>query len=148
MIAKIIFCIILLTSICCVSSEIILTDRERSTGLVDRHREALENLVKDLDLVLVIRPSDPTSTKLQKIKKYATKSLDVHDKSSNWGPMSGFVPTDYFFNKKTGQTLNGDGNRPGVKISAEHHHANALTWDTKLSEVNLFLIRELFEDNS
>ena len=94
----------------------------------------------------MIRPSDPTSTKLQKANKYATKSLDVHDKSSNWGPMSGFVPADHFFNKKTGQTLNGDNDQPGFKVSTEHHSVDALTWDTKLSDANLFLTAELFED--
>ena len=117
---QIILCIILLTTACCVSATIALTNREMETGLVDRHREALEKLVKEMDVTLIVRPSDPTSTKLQKANKYATKSLDVHDKSSNWGPMSGFVPIDYFFNKKTGQMLNGDKDRPGFKVSTEH----------------------------
>ena len=74
-----------------------ITDRE--SGVVTEHISALENKCKELNVFLFIRPTELDSTRLIK-QGYATKSMSVHDKSSNWGPMAGFVPCDQFFSKK------------------------------------------------
>mmetsp|Transcript_71773 Transcript_71773/g.126716 ORF Transcript_71773/g.126716 Transcript_71773/m.126716 type:complete len:430 (+) Transcript_71773:287-1576(+) len=52
------------------------------------------------NVIIVLRPS--TFETLQRIQDgiYASKSVDVHDKSSDWGPMSGLVTLDPFFSKK------------------------------------------------
>jgi hypothetical protein len=74
-----------------------LSDRE--SGIVARHIPELEKACKDLNIFLFVRPTEYDSTKLIE-QGYATKSMSVHDKSSNWGPMAGFVPCDQFFSKK------------------------------------------------
>ena len=83
------------------NGQLALTDTEKLTGMVDEHRQALLKLIKsDLnlyDFAIFVRPSDPTSTKLVKAKSYATKGLDVHSKSSNWGPQSGYVVQRHAF---------------------------------------------------
>jgi hypothetical protein len=74
-----------------------VTDRE--SGVVTEHISALEKKCKELNIFLFIRPTEYDSTRLIN-QGYATKSMSVHDKSSNWGPMAGFVPCDQFFSKK------------------------------------------------
>jgi len=73
------------------------TDRE--SGVVNEHIAALEKKCQELNVFLFIRPTEYDSTRLIQ-QGYATKSMSVHDKSSNWGPMAGFVPCDQFFSKK------------------------------------------------
>lgn len=53
------------------------------------------------------RPSEPATMRLIG-QGFATKSMDIHDKSSNWGLTSGFVPCDQAFNKNPGGTPNPD----------------------------------------
>ena len=69
------------------------------SGVVSTHISALEKKCKELNVFLFIRPTEYDSTRLIN-QGYATKSMSVHDKSSNWGPMAGFVPCDQFFSKK------------------------------------------------
>ena len=72
---------------------------DRESGVVTAHIAALEKKCKELNVFLFIRPTEYDSTRLIN-QGYATKSMSVHDKSSNWGPMAGFVPCDQFFSKK------------------------------------------------
>ena len=72
---------------------------EKASGIASNHISALEEACQALNVFLFVRPTEYDSTKLIK-QGYATKSMSVHDKSSNWGPMAGFVPCDQFFSKK------------------------------------------------
>ncbi len=72
---------------------------ERQCGITDPHIKALENTMKKENTFLFVRPTEYDSTILIK-QGYATKSMDIHHKSSNWGPMAGFVPCDPAFSKK------------------------------------------------
>ena len=72
---------------------------DRDSGVVASHIGRLEDACQNLNVFLFIRPTEYDSTKLIE-QGYATKSMSVHDKSSNWGPMAGFVPCDQFFSKK------------------------------------------------
>lgn len=72
---------------------------ERECGITDPHIKALENTMKSENTFLFVRPTEYDSTLLIK-QGYATKSMDIHHKSSNWGPMAGFVPCDPAFSKK------------------------------------------------
>jgi hypothetical protein len=114
--------------------------------MLDRHRIALQNLATTLDSVFVIRVSDATSTKLVKAKVYRTKGLDVHDKSSNWGPVAGFVPTDLFFNKQSGNLGLNSATMPSPEVDIHAHAKDILTFDTKLNTVQLYLSPELRDD--
>ena len=47
----------------------------------------------EMDTIRLIDAGDPGGS-------YSTKSVDIHDKSSDWGPQRGSVPVDPFFSKK------------------------------------------------
>lgn len=72
---------------------------ERESGVTAEHTTALEGLMTEINTFLFLRPTEFDTTILIK-EGYATKSMDIHDKSSNWGPMAGFVPCDPAFCKK------------------------------------------------
>jgi toxin LF subunit len=72
---------------------------ERRSGITAEHIAAIEDLMASENSFMFVRPTEFDSTILIKAG-YATKSMDVHHKSSNWGPMAGFVPCDPAFNKK------------------------------------------------
>jgi len=67
-------------------------------GMTTEHIAAVENTCREMNTFLLVRPS--TKETMQLIGEgYATKSMDIHDKSSDWGPASGFVPCDPAFSK-------------------------------------------------
>jgi len=72
---------------------------EKESGIVDSHVKAIEATATAMNTFIFVRPTEFDSTILIKVG-YATKSMDVHHKSSNWGPMAGFVPCDPAFSKK------------------------------------------------
>jgi hypothetical protein len=76
-----------------------LSFAEKELRMTDAHIAAVKNVCRQRDLFLFLRPSEVDSVLLIKAG-YATKSMDVHHKSSNWGPMAGFVPCDPAFSKK------------------------------------------------
>lgn len=76
-----------------------MSEFEFESGIVDAHAEKIAKAMKRLNTFLFVRPTEYASTILIK-SGYATKSMDVHHKSSNWGPMAGFVPVDPAFSKR------------------------------------------------
>jgi hypothetical protein len=72
---------------------------EQYSGIVESHISAIEKTAITENTFVFVRPTEFDSTILIKAG-YATKSMDVHHKSSNWGPMAGFVPCDPAFSKK------------------------------------------------
>lgn len=69
-----------------------------TAGITSEHISAIEATCRDMNTFLLVRPS--TKETMQLIGEgYATKSMDIHDKSSDWGPASGFVPCDPAFSK-------------------------------------------------
>jgi hypothetical protein len=89
---------------------------EKHSGIVDQHVRAIEQTAAARDTFIFVRPTEYDSTILIRAG-YATKSMDVHHKSSNWGPMAGFVPCDPAFSKKCEGTPNPN--------EAEHKHGAA-----------------------
>lgn len=71
---------------------------EQQSGITSDHIQALQDFCAEWNVFLFIRPTERVCTQLIK-EHYPTKSVDVHDKTSNWGPMAGFVPCDQFFSK-------------------------------------------------
>jgi anthrax edema toxin adenylate cyclase len=57
-----------------------------------------QRTMQEENAFLFLRPTELDSTRLIRAG-YATKSMDIRDKSSNWGPMGGFVPCDPAFSK-------------------------------------------------
>lgn len=89
---------------------------EQHSGIVAAHVRAIEGTAQKENTFIFVRPTEYDSTVLIR-HGYATKSMDVHHKSSNWGPMAGFVPCDPAFNKKCDGRPN-----PGEH---EHKHGKA-----------------------
>ncbi len=83
---------------------------EFNMGVTKEHYAKLQSFANRNNVALFIRISDKSSLRLVQDGAFACKSMDVHDKSSNWGPMRGAVPVDVFFNKKLG----GDGYAPSA----------------------------------
>jgi len=102
---------------------------ERDSGITDKHEIALQNLMKEQNTFLFVRPTEYDSTLLIK-EGYATKSMDIHHKSSNWGPMAGFVPCDPAFSKKL------DGNPDPTKLGVKHAKAHPVQLFLKPSLLN------------
>lgn len=72
---------------------------DKESGIVADHITAIEKIAKAQNTFIFIRPTEYDSTVLVE-GGFATKSMDIHDKSSNWGPMAGSVPCDQAFCKK------------------------------------------------
>jgi hypothetical protein len=69
-----------------------------NSGVVGTHLAAVHEACKRANTFLFLRPS--TSATMRLIGAgFATKSMDVHDKSSDWGLTSGLVPCDPAFSK-------------------------------------------------
>lgn len=75
-------------------------DQLRLFGVCQDHYQTMQEWSNKHDTIIILRPS--TFETLQRMQDgvYASKSVDVHDKSSDWGPMSGLVTLDPFFSKK------------------------------------------------
>ena len=86
-----------------------------TAGITTAHISAIEATCRELNTFILVRPS--TKETMQLIGEgYATKSMDIHDKSSDWGPASGFVPCDPAFSK----ALKGN---PNPHLHAHDHGA-------------------------
>lgn len=101
---------------------------EKDSGIVEAHAKAIEGTAAAMNTFIFIRPTEFDSTILIKAG-YATKSMDVHHKSSNWGPMAGFVPCDPAFSKKC----------EGKPDPNEHEHAHGAAVPVQLSLRNSLL---------
>ena len=72
------------------------------SGITEEHARCIAGICRKHDIFLFVRPSE-AETMLLIDNGFGTKSMDVHDKSSNWGPMAGTVPLDRGFSKKFAQ---------------------------------------------
>ncbi|EOO24399.1 hypothetical protein IIU_06731, partial [Bacillus cereus VD133] len=77
------------------------TTAVKNSGLVPEHVEAFKEVAKDTHTYLLFRPVNKLSTELIK-QGAATKGMNVHGKSSDWGPMAGFIPYDADLSKVHG----------------------------------------------
>jgi hypothetical protein len=71
---------------------------DRPQGVATEHIQGILDVCARRNLFLFIRPTEFDSIRLIR-EGFATKSMDIHDKSSNWGPMAGCVPCDPAFSK-------------------------------------------------
>ncbi|WP_087943405.1 anthrax toxin-like adenylyl cyclase domain-containing protein [Candidatus Regiella insecticola] len=70
----------------------------KAAGIVDQHVYGFTELAKKEDVYFIFRPVNSLSTSLI-YNGMATKGLDVHGKSSDWGPMAGYIPFDQNLSK-------------------------------------------------
>ncbi|GAA5149659.1 hypothetical protein GCM10023213_47660 [Prosthecobacter algae] len=71
----------------------------KDSGLVGSHVEKFKQVAKDTNTILMFRPVNQMSTGLLE-EGTAAKGLNVHGKSSDWGPMSGYIARDQNLSKK------------------------------------------------
>ncbi len=98
-------------------------------GVVDHHITAIHGACRAANAFLFLRPSTVPTMRLI-AAGFATKSMDVHDKSSDWGLTSGLVPCDQAFSKALS----------GQPDSGKHFHAHG-----KAQVIHLNLGNGLFE---
>lgn len=96
-------------------------------GVVDRHITAIHGACRSANAFMFVRPSTVPTMRLI-AAGFATKSMDGHDKSSDWGLTSGLVPCDQAFSKALS----------GQPDSGKHFHAHgkaqvsgSRTWPTR-----------------
>ena len=104
-------------------------DMERKSGIAATHVGPIAATAREVDAFILIRKTNLDATRLIRMG-YATKSMDIHDKSSDWGPMAGFVPCDPAFSKVAAVMPGGP---------QEHAHGDA-------KKTQLFLTEELKAD--
>ncbi|WP_339058188.1 anthrax toxin-like adenylyl cyclase domain-containing protein [Candidatus Regiella endosymbiont of Tuberolachnus salignus] len=73
----------------------------KAAGIVDQHVYGFAELAKKENVYFIFRPVNSLSTSLI-YNGMATKGLDVHGKSSDWGPMAGYIPFDQNLSKMFG----------------------------------------------
>jgi Anthrax toxin LF subunit len=71
----------------------------QNSGMTAQHILDVQGVCQSENTFIFIRPSTTATMRLI-AAGFATKSMDVHDKSSDWGLTSGFVPVDQAFSKK------------------------------------------------
>nr|WP_323743744.1 alpha/beta fold hydrolase [Vibrio vulnificus] len=68
-------------------------------GMPDSDQKILAEVAERENVIIGVRPVDEKSKSLIDSKLYSSKGLFVKAKSSDWGPMSGFIPVDQAFAK-------------------------------------------------
>ncbi|GLT19406.1 hypothetical protein GCM10007938_31880 [Vibrio zhanjiangensis] len=68
-------------------------------GMPEIDQKALADVAERENVIIGVRPIDGKSKSLIASKMYSSKGLFVKAKSSDWGPMSGFIPVDQAFAK-------------------------------------------------
>lgn len=76
---------------------------EDVSGIAEDHIGVIQQFCMDKECIVMIRPVNIKATKLIK-EGYGTKGLDIHGKSSDWGPMAGFIPYDQNLSKNVGKS--------------------------------------------
>lgn len=103
---------------------------DMDSGIVTAHIAAIEKIAQEQNAFIFIRPTEYDATVLIEAG-FATKSMDIHDKSSNWGPMAGTVPCDQALSKKYIGKLD-----PSVPTKV-HAHGEALPMQLFLKQATL-----------
>ncbi|MER2496030.1 MARTX multifunctional-autoprocessing repeats-in-toxin holotoxin RtxA [Vibrio neptunius] len=68
-------------------------------GMPEVDQKVLADIAERENVIIGVRPVDEKSKSLIASKMYSSKGLFVKAKSSDWGPMSGFIPVDQSFAK-------------------------------------------------
>ena len=114
----------------------------KNSGLVPEHVEGFKEVAKNNHTYIFFRPVNRLSTELIK-QGAATKGLNVHGKSSDWGPMAGFIPYDANLSKVHG---NQDKVKRGNNDNKHSVEDNKGTITTVNLEINSERLNELVQE--
>ncbi|WP_067582347.1 anthrax toxin-like adenylyl cyclase domain-containing protein [Endozoicomonas ascidiicola] len=76
----------------------------KNQGIPRRYLEQSQRVANQEETIIAYRPVESIYRTLIE-EGYASKGLNIKGKSSNWGPMAGFVPKDQFFSKLSGDPV-------------------------------------------
>lgn len=105
------------------------------TGLAEEHLQPLQALAEKEQLVISFRPVEQVATGLISAG-YPTKNFSIKGKSSNWGPMAGFIPADQFYSKLCGQKHKTEIMNKKVAQCIEQGHAGTQHLTLSESRIN------------
>jgi len=71
------------------------------SGITSAHIQKIQEVAKKRRCFIMVRPVNTLATGLIE-DNYPVKGLDIHGKSSDWGPQAGFVPWDQSLSKVAG----------------------------------------------
>ncbi|EPL7823135.1 anthrax toxin-like adenylyl cyclase domain-containing protein, partial [Proteus mirabilis] len=63
-------------------------------GMPENDQKAFRQAADSENVIIGVRPIDARSTTLIQSREYSSKGLLIKGKSSDWGPMAGFIPVD------------------------------------------------------
>lgn len=76
---------------------------EVKVGMPIKDQTIFSQIAEEKGLIIGVRPIDTNSTSLISSGEYSSKSLAIKAKSSDWGPMAGFIPVDQSLAKASAQ---------------------------------------------
>ncbi len=76
---------------------------EVKIGMPIKDQAIFSQISEEKGLIIGVRPIDTNSTSLISSGEYSSKSLAIKAKSSDWGPMAGFIPVDQSLAKGSAQ---------------------------------------------
>ncbi len=74
------------------------------SGILESHILLIKQFAGNKNCIILFRPVNPHATVLIG-EGYGTKGLDIHGKSSDWGPMAGFIPRNQALSKSVGDQV-------------------------------------------
>ncbi|EJR80282.1 anthrax toxin-like adenylyl cyclase domain-containing protein [Bacillus cereus] len=124
------------------------------SGLVPEHVEKFKNVAKERNVFIFVRPVNKLATSLIK-EGAATKGMNVHGKSSDWGPAAGYIPFDQNLSKKHENKVAVEKGNADNKESLQEHKNEISKVKLKLDDnriadlekAGLISIREKISDN-
>ena len=76
--------------------------RYENQGIPEKDLSLLLKKVKEIDIVLLIRPVEPLTKTLHEQGTFPTKNFHIKGKSSSWGAWAGFIPVEQAYSKLSG----------------------------------------------
>lgn len=103
-------------------------------GMPDIDQKILAEVAERENVIIGVRPVDEKSKSLIDSKLYSSKGLFVKAKSSDWGPMSGFIPVDQSFAKASARR---DLDKFNSYAEQSIESGNAVSADLYLNQVRI-----------
>ncbi|WP_311746538.1 anthrax toxin-like adenylyl cyclase domain-containing protein [Proteus penneri] len=72
-------------------------------GMPIKDQKIFSQIAEEKGIIIGVRPIDVNSTSLISSGEYSSKNLAIKAKSSDWGPMAGFIPVDQSLAKASAQ---------------------------------------------
>jgi len=99
-----------------------------SCGITTAHQAAIAGIARENKTFIFVRPVNPDATGLIE-NGFKTKALDIHAKSSDWGPMAGFICADSSLSKVAGDPVKEQRNNLAVLQSLANPNVGSVPLD-------------------